>query len=157
MNQADAPSDGSRPVPRGSGLPRPRGTLDVADAWLLALALAAGLWVVLMALFPGLPGIPCMLKATTGFDCPGCGLTRACVAFARGDVQKAIAFNAMSPFVVGYAGVRITRALSRWWLGRTLPPPLPRPVAALLVAAFVAVFVFVAGQRLLVIWAHLVG
>jgi hypothetical protein len=153
-------AEASRPEPdsqRGRSLFRPRARLDTVDATLLVLFVGAGVWVSLMALFPGLPGIPCLFRATTGFECPGCGLTRACVAFARGDPARAIAFNPLSPFVVGFVGVRVLRALSTWFLGRALPPPLPRFVERLLIGAFVVVFANVVVDRVLAIWRHVHG
>jgi hypothetical protein len=32
----------------------------------------------------------CPLRRLTGLPCPGCGLSRACAALARGDVQEAL-------------------------------------------------------------------
>jgi hypothetical protein len=45
----------------------------------------------------GLPGWPCPFFKLTGVPCPGCGLTRACLLLARGDLQASIRFHAFAP------------------------------------------------------------
>lgn len=42
----------------------------------------------------------CPLLVTTGFACPGCGMTRAFHAFFHGDVLTALDYNALFPLVV---------------------------------------------------------
>lgn len=42
----------------------------------------------------------CLFRYGSGIDCPGCGLTRAFVAFFHGDFLKAIRFNAMAPVLI---------------------------------------------------------
>jgi hypothetical protein len=37
----------------------------------------------------------CLVKNLSGFECPGCGLTRACSALIHGDVVAAIQFNGL--------------------------------------------------------------
>jgi hypothetical protein len=39
----------------------------------------------------------CLFRRITGLACPGCGLTRAFVALARGDLAAAIAFHPLAP------------------------------------------------------------
>ena len=39
----------------------------------------------------------CLFHWWTGLDCPFCGLTRAMLAWARGDWRAAIGYNALSP------------------------------------------------------------
>ena len=41
-------------------------------------------------------GIPCVIRLITGFDCPGCGMTRAVAAILRGDFSAAFSYNALS-------------------------------------------------------------
>ena len=62
----------------------------------------------------------CPVRALTGFQCPGCGTTRALHALLHGDVQAAFRFNPML-FVMGTA---LAPALLTWARGRT-----PRYVA----------------------------
>lgn len=49
-------------------------------AALLAAGLGYALWVRLTGL-----AIPCPFRALTGLLCPGCGVTRLCLALLRGD------------------------------------------------------------------------
>lgn len=41
----------------------------------------------------------CPFRATTGLPCPGCGLTRAFCAIGRGELERALHFNIISPVV----------------------------------------------------------
>jgi len=43
--------------------------------------------------------IPCFFHATTGYLCPGCGLTRAALAVLRGDIPAAFNFNQLVFFL----------------------------------------------------------
>ena len=38
-------------------------------------------------------GIPCPIKAVTGFYCPGCGITRCIFALLSGDIKRAFRYN----------------------------------------------------------------
>ena len=58
----------------------------------------------------------CPLYATTGFACPGCGLTRGFHALFHGDVLTALDYNAMLPvylFVFGYLFVSLVLTIFR--------------------------------------------
>lgn len=44
-------------------------------------------------------GIPCTFYKITGLSCPGCGITRMCVALMQGDILSAIRSNAMLFFL----------------------------------------------------------
>jgi hypothetical protein len=60
---------------------------------------------------------PCVFRALTGLQCPGCGGTRAVYALLHGDVAAAWALNPMV-FVLGVAAVAITARptlLTRPW------------------------------------------
>lgn len=46
-----------------------------------------------------IPGLTCPLKLLTGVPCPGCGMTRAFVAIAHGDLSAARDYNLLSPVV----------------------------------------------------------
>lgn len=41
----------------------------------------------------------CRFRTWTGLDCPSCGLTRAFISIAHGDLSAALAFNPVSPLV----------------------------------------------------------
>jgi hypothetical protein len=70
-------------------------------------------------------GVPCLLKVTTGWDCPLCGATRMGAAMLRGDLQAAWHFNPVA--LVGGT------ALMTWFMGALLYQagrlrrPMPRP------------------------------
>jgi hypothetical protein len=139
---ATTPSTSARTTQRA-----PRGQLNAVDRAWLAVVVGGGAWLSLMAIFPGLPGIPCIFRIVTGFSCPGCGMTRACRALLLGDVQGALAFHPLVFFVVGFVVVHTARVLTSWWRGRAWPGSFPRPVVVVLEAAFVAGFVFVVVDR----------
>ena len=40
-------------------------------------------------------GTKCPIQSLTNIPCPGCGMSRACLAILRGDFAAAIAFHAM--------------------------------------------------------------
>lgn len=64
----------------------------------LLLIGALGIHVGLTSL--GLPGWQCSFFRLTGVPCPGCGLTRACMLLAKGDVQASIKFHAFAPIFI---------------------------------------------------------
>ena len=80
---------------------------------------------------PGVHFPACPLYATTGFYCPGCGLTRATHAFLRGHIGAAFGFNLFFPLFLGaivigwFAWMRkaLGRAPIRWLV--RLPTWLP--------------------------------
>ena len=45
----------------------------------------------------GLPAWSCPMLAATGIPCPGCGLTRATMAFVRGDFAQSFQIHAFAP------------------------------------------------------------
>ncbi len=47
--------------------------------------------------------IPCPVLAVTGVDCPGCGMTRACVALAQGEIASAWSFHPFAFLLVPLA------------------------------------------------------
>ncbi|MDO8519602.1 MAG: DUF2752 domain-containing protein [Deltaproteobacteria bacterium] len=63
---------------------------------LLFLILTAGWWI-LPAEVAGWP--LCFFKHLTGWDCPGCGLTRSFLSLARGNLVEAVRFNAAGPLI----------------------------------------------------------
>lgn len=54
--------------------------------------LIAGLLYGIFVSYTGI-AIPCPIYTTTGFQCPGCGATRMCLALMRFDFRKAFLFN----------------------------------------------------------------
>lgn len=43
--------------------------------------------------FPGILGIPCIFRELTGYDCPGCGGTRACIALLKGKIWQSFLYH----------------------------------------------------------------
>jgi hypothetical protein len=85
------------------------------------------------------PYPPCLLKRTTGIDCPGCGGTRAVYALLHGNLAGAVDHNILALVVVPvilYLAVRF--ALSRFAIA--LPLPRARPWMAWAAVAFLVVF-----------------
>ena len=113
-------------------------------AWLAAGVVAATVWLAIgWVPRPDGPGYTvCALKRVTGVSCPGCGMTRALGALARGDVAGAVALHPLAIPLVA-------EALALWlvagwllWRGRPLAVPAG-PLQAALVwhgVAFVAVW-----------------
>lgn len=89
-----------------------------------ALVLIAGGLYYLAVIYLGV-GIRCPFERLTGYLCPGCGLTRMCMAIMRGDLRAAFRYNrltfALMPFyawLAGYLGYRYVvygdQKLPRW-------------------------------------------
>lgn len=97
-NPTDAPSTGRSMIER--------------SPYILGLVFTTAVFVV--SYFYAPPDVPtlsvCLFKNSTGLDCPGCGLTRAFCAIAKGHVSKAITFNLTSPFVFALFGMWWTRS-----------------------------------------------
>jgi hypothetical protein len=48
-------------------------------------------------------GPPCVVRWTTGIECPFCGMTRATIAIGAGDFHGAFALHPLAPFVLAFA------------------------------------------------------
>jgi hypothetical protein len=97
-----------------------------------------GVGVAGAALVLAVAGVPlagfeiCGLRRTTGIACPGCGMTRALVALARGDWAAAWALHPFSLLLAVQAGA--AWVTSGWELLRGRRPVFPsRLVTAALV------------------------
>ena len=56
--------------------------------------------------------LPCLFHQITGFDCPGCGMTRSVIAFLHGNWMQAERWNGFSLpifFLFGYFWVQLGR------------------------------------------------
>jgi uncharacterized protein DUF2752 len=71
-------------------------------------------------------GIPCLLHATTGLNCPFCGATRMAAALLRGDLNAAWHFNPVVLVLGPLIGVAIGYQLLAWGLERARLVRLPR-------------------------------
>ena len=79
---------------------------------------AAALWYFDPTTVGFLPACP--LYQTTGFACPGCGLTRGFHALFHGDVLTALDFNALIPVVTIFLAYIFVAMLSVAARGRGL-------------------------------------
>lgn len=82
-------------------LPRPLPRTLVLPPLLLAAGAGAA-WLFAPCIIPLLRqfGPPCLFRSVTGLCCPGCGLTRACIALLHGDWYAAWRYNYLLPFAV---------------------------------------------------------
>lgn len=55
-------------------------------------------------------GIPCLFHLWTGLKCPGCGITRMCLAILSGDLLAAKKENILLFYLLPFLGA--------WWLVR---------------------------------------
>ncbi len=104
-------------------------------AGLSVLFVAAALWK------PADDGIPlCTFKLGTGISCPGCGMTRALAALARGEPAVSVKYHAFAP-LVALAAVLAWAALGIGLVtGRDLFPDLNARRATIFLAIFIAAF-----------------
>ena len=95
-------------------------------------------------------GLPCLLKLTTGWDCPLCGATRMGAAMLRGDVLSAWQFNPVvllggTTLVIWFVGALLYQA---GWLRRPLPRPRGTTGRVLAVLLLLVLVVFTVGRNL---------
>lgn len=135
---------GSEPLPSPPPAPNWRGALQPLGV--AAIAGAGCLYVALMN--PNESGAypQCPLRALTGLDCPGCGLTRAAYALMHADVMRAIDHNILAVVIFPLAIL----AFARWTASRLgySMPGLPRWRPWMSVAAGIAVFGFLIARNL---------
>jgi hypothetical protein len=74
--------------------------------------------------FVGSPGVPCILRSTTGIPCPLCGMTRGVTAAVHGDFARAALMNPGSLLLVAAAVV-----LALGWRRRSITFPAWLPYA----------------------------
>jgi Protein of unknown function (DUF2752) len=71
----------------------------------VGLVAVAAVWPIL----PAHPPLACPLRSATGIPCPFCGMTRAVVAAAHGDVVGSLRFNPAGILVLALAAYVIFR------------------------------------------------
>jgi hypothetical protein len=71
-------------------------------------------------------GIPCILHATTGLNCPLCGSTRMAAALLRGDLDAAWHFNPVVLVLGPLVGVALGYQVLAWSLESLRLVRLPR-------------------------------
>jgi hypothetical protein len=124
-----------------------------AGVWLrLCLSSGALGGAAVLAWAVTLPAVPlCTFKLWTGRPCPGCGMTRAFVSLAQGDLARSIVYHPLGVVLFGLAAAAFLGALSGllrgkdpvWRLATRHAPVLAAGVlGALLVVWVVRAFVF---------------
>lgn len=115
---------------------------------MLALSVGTAARLIDPAWLAGVP-VLCPFRRLTGVPCPGCGLTRAVVALAHGDVAGAVALHPLAlPAVtvaIGILGVWVVRGQ----LPRTTWPVVAGALALVLAVWAVRLPRFLAGEVIL--------
>ena len=85
----------------------------------LGLAMLGGGLVYFALAICGVDLMPCPLLKVTGLPCPGCGMTRACLAMLQGNWAEVWHLNPFGPvFAVFWAVVAVGVALPQPWRDR---------------------------------------
>jgi len=66
-----------------------------------------------------MPG--CVFKKVTGFECPGCGMTRGTYALLHGRVGEAFGFNPVGMVLLPLAMIGLGIEVIGWVRGKPLP------------------------------------
>lgn len=66
-----------------------------------------------------MPG--CVFRKTTGFDCPGCGMTRASYAALHGNIGAAFRFNPVGMVLLPLALLALSIEVAGWVRGKPMP------------------------------------
>ena len=108
---------------------RPNGPVEPLNQRVLMLAAVGGGGLALAAVYKlsgGRFGVPCILHATTGLNCPLCGTTRMTAALMQGDFAAAWHFNAPMLFIAPITGILVGYQLMAWMLESARLVRLPR-------------------------------
>jgi hypothetical protein len=85
----------------------------------LGIAMVGGGLVYILISGGGFNILPCPLKESTGLPCPGCGMSRSCIAFLKGDFLEVLRQNPFGPvFAAFWVVVGIGVLLPQPWHGR---------------------------------------
>lgn len=101
--------------------------------------LAAGLIYAAVVRFVGC-GIPCLFHTVTGWLCPGCGVSRMCMALLRLDFAAAFHYNAAIFLLMPIGGVLALR--QAWLYVKTGGARLSRIETVIVVCMVVFMLVF---------------
>ncbi|MGW7686509.1 DUF2752 domain-containing protein [Kribbella sp. NPDC054772] len=106
---------------------RPTGPVQPLDrrVWGLSAVGVGGFALAGVYQLSGL-GIPCILHATTGLNCPLCGSTRMAAALLRGDLVTAWHFNPVILVLGPLVGVALGYQVLAWALESLRLVRLPR-------------------------------
>ena len=75
----------------------------LAKIFLISLALASIYIRFSGQAFEAVYFLPCIFKGVTGMPCPGCGMTRACLAILQGEFSTAWRYHPFSFLLIGLA------------------------------------------------------
>ena len=120
--------------------------MRIASLAVCSVFLVAGVWVLYTFPPATTPFYPrCTFRQLSGFDCPGCGITRALHALLHGRIGEAFRLNAMLFPLMGLAllgapsflrgrtpsfmmhrwfGWATLVVVTAWWIGRNVYLPL---------------------------------
>ena len=110
-----------------------------AFAAVLLGATALGVGAIVFFFDPGTHAFypVCLFHAVTGWNCPGCGMTRALYALLHGNVRLALKDNALFVVLLAAAAVWGARFAARKMRGRPATPDIaPKFLLMLLGLAF---------------------
>jgi hypothetical protein len=100
---------------------------------------------VLAYFYPSIPilnSLPtCGVRLFLGFDCPGCGMTRAFVSAMHGEIMESVRFHPLAPIVIIWLLYLFARELIQVLSGRRLPPLLSERARDILTYAFLAALI----------------
>ncbi len=84
-------------------------------------------------------GVPCPVYALTGFRCPGCGMSRMCLALLRGDWREAFRQNRAALLLLP-AGAYIASAYCTGYIrrGERVLHGAPKAAAYVVLGVFLA-------------------
>lgn len=134
------------PAPLQPPPPAPNWKGGLQPLGLVAIAAAGCAYVALVDPNRSSAYPQCPLRAITGYDCPGCGLTRAVYSLMHGNVGQAIDHNVLIVLLLPLA----LFGFVRWTASRLgyQMPRLPRWRSWMTVAVGVAVFGFLIVRNL---------
>lgn len=119
-----------------------RGPRTSTEVWLARGFIST---LVLLALL-GLSGLlevtrisilPCPIRTVTGIVCPGCGMTRACLAVTAGDLDMAMRQHPFAPLLILWAGAAAVFPGGVRRLTISVPPALRTALAVAVIAGLV--------------------
>ena len=103
--------------------------------WILVMGTAYAIWFS----FTGI-GIPCPIRAVTGYRCPGCGITHCAVNLLHGRVREAFEANQfvfiLAPFGLIYGIWRAVRYIRDGSEEFSIPETIVFAILLILAIAF---------------------
>jgi hypothetical protein len=103
--------------------------------WILVMGTAYAIWFS----FTGI-GIPCPIRAVTGYRCPGCGITHCAVNLLHGRVREAFEANQfvfiLAPFGLIYGIWRAVRYIRAGSEEISIPETIVFAILLILAIAF---------------------